>query len=567
MDSFEQTFSYRAVLKELCKARIKVAKKRNDQLFLHRISANSRISRVYGKELNDLFPPRRAWKRFRLRQRSGRSSFAISVATLVRAVLTLGRTDPNAAWLGKLNDKIEEIRSEALTNQAFEFSQPRIIPQKKSPQGHEYRPLAVFCLRDKIIDSLTAKYLRSIVEPILLPSSLAFRIPQAGAKSPTIADALDKIVRVNKRNRKSGLFVAECDIRGFFDCVSHEVARGTLDVLLEQASKRYKAEVSPRALFVFQKYLEAYEFQSLIEQNAMTELRKKDDLAQIKWPRKPLEELHSSKDLSRIGVPQGGALSCLIANAVLHQADVDQRKVVRRVGKAVTYLRYCDDMVVLSRDKDACISAFNTYLSSLQMLKLPAHEPKSIVKYSKEFWSGKSNSPYFWHRPTVVGAVPWIQFVGFQIRYDGVVRIRPKSLKKQRVRIVAATDGLLAALNPCRSSSREVTPFSQSIRKTKYQIQFRFQQQVLSVSVGRRKLGQAVHQLMPMCWSNGFRGLQGKRIVPGMLKALDRHRERQVKRIERRLSQMPKKTVAARASEVEVMEYYGYPFSYFGQFL
>jgi hypothetical protein len=70
---------------------------------------------------------------------------------------------------------------------------------------------------------------------------------------------------------------------------------------------------------------------------------------------------------------------------------------------------------------------------------------------------------------------------------------------------------------------------------------------------------------MPMCWAAGFRGLTGQRFVSTNIQYLDRHRERQLRRVARRLEELnlPKATAK---SEVDALPYYGHPFSYIAQF-
>ena len=43
----------------------------------------------------------------------------------------------------------------------------------------------------------------------------------------------------------------------------------------------------------------------------------------------------------------------------------------------------------------------------------------------------KSKAPYEWGPATKPGRVPWCAFVGYQIRHDGALRLRPSSLKKE----------------------------------------------------------------------------------------------------------------------------------------
>ncbi|MEK7993123.1 MAG: reverse transcriptase domain-containing protein [Planctomycetota bacterium] len=571
MRRFSEYFSEELIIRELCKARVKLAAKRNDALFLHRISkdkpsANTKMSGAAASFLA-MFPPRPQWHRFRPRKRGHRAAATLNLEALYRAVMALRRQQPQPAWARHLDQQVQRIRDRVLSKQQFKFVAPLVHAAVKNSKKHEYRPIALFGLEDKLIDGLTARYLRELLDPALLDSCLAFRTTHDGHRPRDIHYALEKILRINRRHRRTGVYVAECDIKGFFDCVSHDVAWRALSCLIEEAKKTNpRLRVHPRALEIFEAYLDAYSFSKNVRGPATVTLRKTDPHGVFKWHEPDLQQLHKATQLPAIGVPQGGALSCLIANAVLHEADKAMRRLRSRLRKSFTYLRYCDDMIILARDHGVCAQAFGRYQDVLKDLKLPAHPPKGITSYSKDFWDGKSNSPYRWHHPAGPDDVPWIQFVGYQVRYDGTVRVRLKSLKKQFKKLTALADQLLAALNPGRERPRQITPFAKGIRKNARQILHRFRQKLISQAVGRRRRGHDLNEPLPLCWANGFRGLVGKKIVLSHLKALDRHRERQVRRVMRRLQSLPPPATQTRSEAIEVLAFYGYPFSYYGQF-
>jgi hypothetical protein len=121
-------------------------------------------------------------------------------------------------------------------------------------------------------------------------------------------------------------------------------------------------------------------------------------------------------------------------------------------------------------------------------------------------------------------------------------------------------------LNMLAQGKREASLANQ-IRKTRKQIKHRFRQKLISMSVGRVTLGSRGKGSMPMCWASGFRGLQSKPITLGFLKTLDRHRERQIARVSRRLESLPAPSTGnAEVKTKDVLKFYGTPFSYWGQF-
>ena len=78
----------------------------------------------------------------------------------------------------------------------------------------------------------------------------------------------------------------------------------------------------------------------------------------------------------------------------------------------------------------------------LAKLKLPFHEPLKKIEYNKEFWDKKSKYPYCWG-PKYKGIVPWIGFLGYQIRYDNIIRVRRLSINKELKKQVKETNNII----------------------------------------------------------------------------------------------------------------------------
>lgn len=566
--SFEDAFSEDSIVSELCKERIKLAKQRSDNLFFYRIAPDDKHQNAPTNETQrifSLFPSRRLWHSYRPRKRRSKPSTALNFEALISTVRALRHRARNEAWARNLDTVVQNIRRRVLTGSRFAFSKPKIVPLPKNPGGHQFRPLAIFeNLEDRIIDRLCARYLRESLDSALLKPCLAFRCRRGKTPPPTNHIALNKLLRLNKENQGKGLYVAECDIQGFFDCVSHRIALDALNQLVKdkQSTPRNRRFVlDPRASVIFQAYLDVYSFDSSVRKDALRRLKSRDAKAEFKWPIKDLKALHRARKLNAIGVPQGGAISCFIANAVLHFADKELDELNRNLRTKFIYMRYCDDMILVSSSKVSCQKALSLYGRTLRRKLLPIHPPKAVTGYGRHFFEGKSHLPYLWSDPSRRGAIPWIQFVGYQIRHDGLIRIRLKSFKKHVKKLTSAANELLAVLRRRSSNSSEST----HIRKTAAQIVHRFRQKLLSLSVGRIKLGQKSNGPRPMCWASGFRGLVGKKMIPRWIKALDRHRERQISRVATEVRRLPKKPRLIEHGE-DYYSFYGKPFSYWGQF-
>ena len=88
------------------------------------------------------------------------------------------------------------------------------------------------------------------------------------------------------------------------------------------------------------------------------------------------------------------------------------------------------------------------------------------------------------------------------------------------------------------------------------------------MSVGRREVHHDLGQLLPKCWAAGFKMAHGRRLPLNALKELDRFRERQIARIRSVLRQLPPTAEARETAErIRAPGFYGFPFSYVGQFV
>ena len=94
-------------------------------------------------------------------------------------------------------------------------------------------------------------------------------------------------------------------------------------------------------------------------------------------------------------------------------------------------------MIIMHPDKSICVNALEIYKTSIEDNYLLYHTPKKIINYSIQknaiaFWKSKSKEPFFWgNKHAGEENIPWVAFVGYQIRYDGKIRIRKDSLQKE----------------------------------------------------------------------------------------------------------------------------------------
>lgn len=563
LPSLVDAFSDDAIIRALATWRVGLAQRRNEKLFLHRIRPTGEEAATHDAEA--VFPPRRLWHKRRARHRGTRPGLQLNKDALIRTMRGLRHREDLHPWAVKLNAFIRKVQHRAMDEIPLRFEPPRVIHSLKERGGVEYRPLCAFPLQEKVIGCIAARYLRECLDPVFDGASLAFRCARGGKPAPRHHDAVRKILNIRRWHSRKSLYVAECDIRGFFDCVDHQYARQAVHAVVKEAQRKTKGlTVDPRVLAILDAYLDCYTFPRNVKRWEEPKLKARDSDGFFKWPESELREFHEDPSAAAIGVPQGGALSGIVANCLLHRADKALRRLARDSRPTFCYLRYCDDMIILSPDRVVCNRAFKLYCRELRAMGLPLHPASKIGRYGKSFWEGKSRAPYRWGSGKRSGTSPWIQFVGYQVRHDGLVRVRKRSIEKHCRKITDAANELLRHI---KSEVSSAGTRHRPVRKNQQQIEHRFHMRVLSMSVGRRAVWHDLAGPLPMSWCAGFECLDRQPAVISQLKGLDRHRERQLRRVSSALSeQCLPEAAGAEISGNHLPDYYGHPFSYVGQF-
>lgn len=541
----DQYFSDERIIAQICKERVKLASARHDRQYIGRL-AGSIPESAPDHQYYQLLPPRREWSAFRPRNR--RAGTNPDLAALKQAVRVLREQHPNRPWVVALNAYINSIRERVLSGQSFSFNPPTINWTRKKAGKPEFRALCRFDLDDNLILCLFAHYLCDKFDPLFSSSSFAFRAARDG-QAPTHHQAFNQIYDLRIQNTGRDLYVAECDIKGFFDTVDHGVAR--------EAFNRTAREMNldSRAGFIFNAYLACYSFPRNVLQETQPKQKYINSEYYFKWPVEELEEVHRTNPHAlNIGVPQGGAISGIIANLVMDQADKRIEEEQKRLKAEIHYYRFCDDMVLISPSRRHCQQVFEAYLDELTRLKLLFHRPKATVFYDKNHWDHKSKAPYCWSGRKWFRCVPWMQFVGYQIRYDGLVRPRKEAVEKQCRKLYEAKAKLKYGL---LYLSR-----TQSIQASGRQVLASLQHRLTAKGVGRVK-GYEVNP-RPMCWASGYRALHNKPIAPGCFSAFDRARTKQISNFTRiDIDFGPGISSRGNSSRPTPI---GYRFSYAGQF-
>lgn len=546
---FYDYFSFDAILDILIKYRVKLAFQIHKVTYLDGFTKNQSDSINLNYKaaelafLGNVLPPRKHWSRPRLvsERKSLGTALEINRRAIKNAVFKVHRRFvgkeigflETPIWYQNLRKLMFDLRAQIFQSQEVKIGAPEIIPKAKNKKGVEMRPIANFDIRDKIILSITNKYLTGLFDPVFLNCSTAFRQQIDGVTNPKHHDAIKRLKKFREFYISENLFVAECDIQKFFDCVDHTVIKqqyARLKKLLE-ANGFIVDKVAERILFAF---LKCYSF------NIDVYPKNNEDAYWIPHKKKghfgwtsSLELAFKSKqlDTERIGIPQGGALSGLIVNIIMHQVD---EMVMDASPENSLYLRYCDDMVIVSQSEQECSGLFDIYQNGLKKLTLEYHQPIELRRrYGKHFWGDKvkSRPVYLWSKlahPSNVPHSKWVSFLGYMMGFDGQIKIRKKSIEKQIEKHRKELGLAIRKLN--NINSEKLTEIQNSVL-------YSFQCKLYSMAVGKVDLSNYREQPAKMCWGDGFKLIENNKYVRQQLKKLDRSRGETISSLKRYLNE------------------------------
>ena len=220
-----------------------------------------------------------------------------------------------------LNANWEAIRAKLLDG----TYRPQPVREQEIPKsGGGVRKLGIPTVLDRLIQQAILQVLQPKVDPTFSQHSYGFR---PGRRAH---DAVREAQRYIQEGRR---VVVDVDLEKFFDRVNH-------DVLMGRLAKRLGDK---RLLGLIRRYLEA----GIMANGVVME----------RWE----------------GTPQGGALSPLLANALLDEVDKELEK------RGLAFVRYADDCNVYVRSRRAGTRVMETLKSLYARLRLRINESKSAV--------------------------------------------------------------------------------------------------------------------------------------------------------------------------------------------
>jgi len=625
MKEFKEYYTDEIIIKQICKIRVSYARRRNKKILLDNLTTKKfqikEQENTYDKEiiskLDEILPCRRLWltKGQRTYKRSvdecigQRNNLKINTDDKNREILfnTIKKyriEQPGLDFIKRLNEFVKNVQN-SIEDENYKIGDPDILPEiKEKKKGKlnydklngkktECRPISRFKLKDRIILSISNKYLTELFDNYFEDCSFAFRAVKEidGVIKPLRHhDAINEILKYKKSRTEEIVYVAECDMKKFYDTVNHKVCLKLFYNLITKSQTDNPDINFENISNIFKAYLNCYSFKEnvLIKNGDPDYWKNQKDAKEepingfFPWVVNEINEspYYQQNKLDKIGVPQGGALSGLIANILLDNADKEIKQI-----KDVFYVRYCDDMILMHTKRKECQKAIERYITSINQLHLFNHDfkrkyfrksknfrysktnrdiRKKITKNNhifirsykqslKPFWSLKSKGPYRWGSFDLkLKTFPWIGFVGYEIHHECHIRVRKKSLKKEMDKQKRVINSIIY----CTKSEKRVK--NDSIIRSA-------EERLTGMSVGRIKLYDYDTCKNELCWVNGFQSLNFNKYSKAQLKSLDRNKYKQMRILKNQLKTDTEKAQNLKgSSNDEIVDYYK-PFSYFYQ--
>lgn len=537
------------LLRVLCRWRARLAQKRSPVLGLAAlVKTTETVLDPYDDGVGKCLPGRRHWIRLGTRERHRLGENRCLETAIYRSAFNVMR-DPLLAeipdWLGRLRGIFGEVK-ELRTSEIVTFHPPMLHLIPKRQGSSDRRCLASFTyLPDRLLLSRAAVYLRDVFDPLMDDYSFAFR--RNGAFN--YKSAIDELIRYRRRYSGQRLYVAECDIQSFFDVINHQVVETAYDGFVQQLDEEDRPDPQLRKILIG--YLRC--FTSRGNLNASTEPK----IVNYRHLVKPLEatdvgRFYPNQELKDVGlgIPQGGSLSPLIANLVLHSAD---RAVRADADPDLLYMRFCDDIIIVHPNKAKCKAALERYMGTLEMLKLPVHPLTRRVTYGPDYFKLKSKGPFVWTEPggKLKSAIPWVAFLGVHVRYDGAVRVRQDSLKNHGLRLEMELKRYKDAVG------KGGTNLKDGSEDARVRLLMSFESRVVAMGVGYSTLRHP--EIGNRCWLAAFPSVTKDGPASRQLRRLDSKRGHVVSAL--------KKTLGLKSGKLPCGQRYGYygrPYSYYG---
>lgn len=262
-----------------------------------------------------------------------------------------------------LKDYLVEHKDELIQSILDGKYRPNPVRRVEISKEKGKRKLGIPTVVDRVFQQAMSQVLSPIYEQQFLPHSYGFR-PRKNAHQ-ALKECKEHII-------DGCNYAVDMDLQQFFDTVNHSK-------LVEILSRTIK---DGRVISLIHKYLQA----GVV--------------------------VGSKFEETKLGVPQGGPLSPLLGNIMLHELDKELQ------NRGHRFVRYADDLLILCKSKRSAERTMRNII--------PFIENKLFLKVNRE----KTN----------VSIINKVKFLGYTFyRGKGIFRVHPKSLTKMKQRLKELT--------------------------------------------------------------------------------------------------------------------------------
>ena len=219
-----------------------------------------------------------------------------------------------------VKEELKQLQIE-LEQEKYEVFPVRIVAMKRD---NKVRDISLYCMRDKVVQASIATELNKIYESKLSGCAYAYR------SNLSALLALEKISGAIMSNNYKYVFKA--DIKAYFDNIRHDTLRNILE----------------------------------------KEIKEKDVIDLIfKQLCAPAVDFDGELTEKNVGIYQGSGISPILSNIYLNMVDKTIEK------EDCLYIRYADDMIILTKEKKDAELTINILTNMLSDLGLELSESKT----------------------------------------------------------------------------------------------------------------------------------------------------------------------------------------------